>query len=586
MAAALLAGTVLTGCDDFLEATNKSAGGQTSDEFFSSNPTSMLYSAFASLRTAANQYAIYDEGTDLYTNTRGHSPSAFGSYSLTADNSTVKTFYVTWYGIINYANGVIKYANASSMDVAEARFLRAYSYYRLTQHFGAVPYVTSYIESASRNYPRTPLSQIYPALIEELKDLYNHEALADMSAHDGHVSKQAVAGLLAKVELAAGWDLNTTLTDAKAGTYSIDGTSYFAEAAEWAEKAIAGVTLYSNFEDKWLPSNEANNQEEIFSVQFERANDPGGAGSLDNCLAFTYGGYPTGEQTSGLKYVNSDFQQNEKAMYLFEKGDARYEATFMTTFFAGADLANGYMSYYSGADINSHAICAKWFPAYMTTTECETWINDHLSQLQNIKTNVNAAISGFKAALLQSPNVTVWTITDTSVSKTTQTLTAFNAAVNNGLCVKKYDDPESTYNDQCYRNIVLMHTSELYLVAAEAYLMAGQTSQFWTKINAIRNRAGLASLSSISDYNPLYSITSEYGNTTELDLLLDERARECYAEQNRWEDLRRTKQLIRYNAVFNTANTTVESVKWLRPIPDAEIQNNDAISQDDQNEGY
>lgn len=408
-----------------------------------------------------------------------------------------------------------------------------------------------------------------------------------MSAHDGHVSKQAVAALLAKVELAAGWDLNTTLTDAAAGSYNVDATSHFTEAAAWAEKAINGVTLYSAFNDKWLPANEATNQEEIFSVQFESANDPDGAGSNDNVLAFTYGGYPTGTDKAALKYVNSDFQQSEKSMYLFEKGDARYEGTFMTTFFAGAeaDLADGYMAYYNGASEDSHKIACKWFPSYMTQAECQAWIDAHLSQLQNLS-DYNSALSGFKGALLTSPNVVVWTITGTSQSKSTVSLEAFNSQTVNGTCVKKHDDPNGIYNDQCYRNIVLLHASEIYLTAAEAYLLAGNTSAFWTKVNAIRNRAGLTPLTNLSAYDPQYGITSAYGTTTELDLLLDERARECYAEQTRWEDLRRTKQLVRYNIVFNKSLASASDVKWLRPIPDAEIQNNDAISIEDQNEGY
>ena len=36
-----------------------------------------------------------------------------------------------------------------------------------------------------------------------------------------------------------------------------------------------------------------------------------------------------------------------------------------------------------------------------------------------------------------------------------------------------------------------------------------------------------------------------------LDLLLDERAKELYAEGQRWMDLRRTKQLVHYNVEYS-----------------------------------
>ena len=59
-------------------------------------------------------------------------------------------------------------------------------------------------------------------------------------------------------------------------------------------------------------------------------------------------------------------------------------------------------------------------------------------------------------------------------------------------------------------------------------------------------------------------------------------------------DLRRTKQLVRYNLEFS--NDYVKSVaqmsnaqgeiKWYRPIPANEISANTAISNEDQNPGY
>lgn len=76
-------------------------------------------------------------------------------------------------------------------------------------------------------------------------------------------------------------------------------------------------------------------------------------------------------------------------------------------------------------------------------------------------------------------------------------------------------------------------------------------------------------------------------------MVLDERARELYAETTRWMDLRRTRQLVRYNVEFNPSIASVADManakgelKWLRPIPAAEIETNTAISQEDQDPGY
>lgn len=160
--------------------------------------------------------------------------------------------------------------------------------------------------------------------------------------------------------------------------------------------------------------------------------------------------------------------------------------------------------------------------------------------------------------------------------------------------VKKFDDPESdqlTGNND-YRDIVIFHVSDMYLVAAEAYLMAGDKPKSLAKLNAVRQRAGLANLASFEAYVPEYSTSATF-TIKEIDVILDERARELYAERQRWTDLRRTKQLIRYNVEFNNyienaaamANVAGE-YKWLRPIPQEEISSNTGITNEDQNPGY
>ena len=122
--------------------------------------------------------------------------------------------------------------------------------------------------------------------------------------------------------------------------------------------------------------------------------------------------------------------------------------------------------------------------------------------------------------------------------------------------------------------------------------MAGQTQQALDKINVVRGRAGLPALASFSAYQPEYSTSGSF-TIKDIDLILDERARELYAEGHRWMDLRRTKQLVRYNVEFSEyianeaamANNKGE-VKWYRPIPANEISANTGITIADQNPGY
>lgn len=599
--AALFAGFTLTACSDFLEAENKTAGGQTADDYFGKDATSLLTSAYESMKAYAYIPDLFSRGTDLYIHTRGHVATVFDSYTITPEDNTISSFYANVYKTINYANGVIFYAGADSQLGQEARFLRNYGYYLLTQHFGGVPYVTEYINNgAERSYPRTPLSEIYASMISDLTELYNSSSLAAQS-HTGHASKQAVAALLAKVYLAAGWDLDTTVGDEAQGTYSVNSTSNFSQAASWAEKAINGVSLTMSFDLKWSPYNEGN-EEEIFSIQYERTGYPGDVSNSGHSMQNGFGGYYGNYNASGIKNVGSDDQQSEKSMYLFEKGDNRYDATFMQIFYAATKNASGqanwgdegYYAYYNAKDLSDFPITRVYLPYYTTEAEAEAWMKEHADQLianGDIFANGNVIVS-----LLTLPNVTTWTLASgsTSFQKKSVAITDYNNQVDNGTCVKKFDDPNTDYTDtnNDYRDIVVLHVSDMYLVAAEANLMAGNTAEALAKINTVRDRAGLDALASFSAYQPEYYTTSTF-TIKDIDLILDERARELYAEGHRWMDLRRTKQLIRYNVEFNEYVNSASDMqgndgkyKWLRPIPANEISANTGISNAEQNPGY
>lgn len=598
--AALFAGFTLTACSDFLEAENKTAGGQTADDYFGKDPSTLLTSAYESMKAYAYIPDMYNRGTDLYIHTRGKAVSDFDTYTFTAENSTISSFYSNVYKTINYANAVISYAGEGSVYSDEARFLRAYGYYLLTQNFGGVPYITTYINSAETSYPRNSLSECYTNIISDLTELYNSSSLAAQS-HEGRASKQAVAALLAKVYLAAGWDIDTQLSDAAKGTYSVNSTSNFSQAASWAEKAINGVSLTMSFQDKWYPTNEGN-AEEIFSIQYERNGYPGDVSNGGHSMQNGFGGYYGAYDASGMKNVGSEDAQSEKSMYLYEKGDNRYDATYMMVMYnATKDAAGkanwgtqGYYAYYNVADLSNFPICKVYFPYYYTEAEVEAWIKEHQSQL--IVDGDTYANSDVRVSLLTLPSVTTWTFAagSTTPTKAKVAIADYNVQTSNGICVKKFDDPESEYlaGNQDYRDIVLFHVSDMYLIAAEAYLMAGNTAEALAKVNAVRARAGLAALASFGAYQPEYATTSTF-TVNELDLILDERARELYAEGHRWMDLRRTKQLVRYNVEFSEYIGSASAMqgpdgnyRWLRPIPANEISANTGITSADQNPGY
>lgn len=604
IAVALVSSLLLTGCKNFLEPDNKTAGGQTAEQFFTNDASSLGVYAYSLMKPIVTRTNVYEYGTDLYLPSRGKT-SAFHDYSLTPETSDIKTFYSDLYACINMANACIFYDQNRTQYTPEMRFVRAYCYYILTQQFGRVPYVTDYINSAARNYPLTDLAVIYDNIIKDLNDAIADDKMAATYAHDGHATKDACYALLAKVCLAAGWDLGVAANDVAKGTYTINSTDYFTQALNYAKQAGADNALTQTFADKWHATMADAGEEVLFSVQYDRAGYPGVAQEGGHGLQNTYGHY-YGSPSLGQKYVNSENCLSTKAAKLWDKGDLRYEGTFMTTFYNANNAdkwgSDGYYAYYNATDTATLGIRWKYFPYYVSDAEIRAWLTAKQAQMaKGAWTNQPYA---FKICDAANTNIVMYKIADDGTISVESTQTFEDAlegeaALNKFPCVRKWDDATSGFIDGTnmtndYRDVILLHRSDIVLVAAEAAYMLGQTGTAEGYINNVRARAGLAA-TTISSYAAGYTVSAGFEDAFHkgIDLILDERGRELYAENGRWIDLRRTKQLVRYNIEFNPKVSTLldmsddgSNAKLYRPIPQAEINANDALTAADQNLGY
>ena len=604
----LLLGTTLslTGCNDFLDPRNLS-NPEDAESYFPEHPDQIRPVAYDAVRYIATQIDLLDQATDLYINPRGADDGTFSMFQTTPDNGTVASYYQNVDGLINKANAMIHYAGDNQKLIAEGKFLRVLGYYYMTQQFGAVPYVDWYIQDANREYPREELTKLYPILLETCNDLYNNSPLPNQD-HNGSASKQAVAAIAAKIALAAAWDLDTKLVDAAKGTYTVESTDRFRLAIDWAEKAIMGIQLTIPFAEKWAWWNEGN-AEEIFSAQYDRNGYPGDKATGGHSLMYNYTAYVGNCVQTGLKGNGSGGTNtpSAKSASLFEKGDERFAGTFMTTMYnapkdqtGNADWELGYMAWYNQPEDvqKTLPVATRFYSSETTKEEAEADIRQLVAngQAKSFATNTYGSNNPY-AAIFTGNDITIWNFNSEGTMPTAETK-SFADFVKDGenhtLTVTKYDDPTSgaVTSGQDYRDIPLLHVSEMYLVAAEAYLLAGDEASSLKYINDVRKRAGLPNLSSFSAYEAPYTTSLNF-TFNSLDLVLDERARECYAERTRYFDLRRTKQLVRYNLEFSRFMNEISKmenaqgqIKWYRPIPQAEIDNNTAISNEDQNPGY
>jgi hypothetical protein len=136
-------------------------------------------------------------------------------------------------------------------------------------------------------------------------------------------------------------------------------------------------------------------------------------------------------------------------------------------------------------------------------------------------------------------------------------------------------DPNDTFGYAMIKDFILMRLGETYLLLAEAQVKQGKLADAANSINVLRTRANAAQVSA-SDMN--------------LNFILDERARELVAEENRRMTLMRTGTLVERALRLNANDaqkpiTGLTATNLLLPIPLTDIQiNKDAKLE--QNPGY
>lgn len=564
----LMAGLLsFTSCSDFLDADNKS--NVTSDKYFNTKDgfETLVNYAYAQMKTLyGGAPTMFNSGTDLYQRGRSAMPDqglhAFAL--LNAENATVTSFYTNCYKGIQAANCVLFYAKTVTADAslislrsAEASFIRALYYFELVQQFGGVSLVKEYVNKIVTEAPRATTEETFQFIIDELEALAATSSQLPNTDKTGRVTKQAVYHYLSKVYLTAGWDLSKN--------------EYYGKAAEYAEKAIAlGSGLDETFTSLWWPANDNKHQEVIFAVQYDRASSvAAGLAEADNgsSLHQNYSQY-LGGADQGYKQGASCFLPSEYLVYLFQKGDSRYDATFMTKLYCKDQTkpktTGDYYAPYNGTTANDY-IAFYYPPHYAASAEdIAAW---------------RAVDPTHREKTVVIPMTSNTNHPDLSKCTYYQAATEGDAVFGIVPC-SKYDDPSATFlGNTGYRDIVLARLGETYLIASEAYLKAGNQSKADAMLNVVRERAFRGS-----------NITYTKSNVT-LDDILAERALELACEGFRWNDLRRTKKLVEYNLANNPEVNDASSFvgddgnqKLYRPIPQSAIDLNSA--EITQNPGY
>lgn len=552
----------MTSCSDFLDASNKS--NVTAKQSFATkeglnNLVNNAYQHLQNVYAAPLFTSCFSAGTDMYADARNKMNEALNTYeTLTPENTDIKNLYTYLYSGIRAANSVSYYAQTAQVDektkgqlVGEARVLAAYEYYLLVNNFGGVPIMKDFLTTADTGYPKSSAADVYAYIISELEDVISKNVLQASTATKGggRISQETAKAILAKTYLSAAWDLNKQ--------------EYFSKAAALADEVIAGRKLTTPFAKLWKADGSGDDNEEfLWDVEYDlaTANNTTSGGTEWSGYYCNY----LGGNEDNIKATTSSYVPTLYALHCFKKGDQRYDATFMKELpdINKGNAANtGYWTWYKNGESLVGKPVTRYYSAwYETDADFEAW-----------------------KAIDPANRANTYRIPMDSQSKEAQNMDGRDMEyydnqqlVYGSSPCKKFDDSKTatTEKNTCYRDIHIITLPEMYLVAAEAYLKAGDNPKALARLNEVHQRAGLSALT----------------GTITIDDILDENACENFGNEARWMDLRRTQTLVtrctKYNHEMGDKAAQYIGKKLLRPIPQAAIDANDQLTLADQNPSY
>ena len=552
----------MTSCSDFLDASNKS--NVTAKQSFATkeglnNLVNDAYQHLQNVYAAPLFTSCFSAGTDMYADARNKMNEALNTYeTLTPENTDIKNLYTYLYSGIRAANSVSYYAQTAQVDdktksqlIGEARVLAAYEYYLLVNNFGGVPIMKDFLTTADTGYPKSSAADVYAYIISELEDVISKNVLQASTATKGggRISQETAKAILAKTYLSAAWDLNKQ--------------EYFSKAAALADEVIAGRKLTTPFAKLWKADGSGDDNEEfLWDVEYDlaTANNTTSGGTEWSGYYCNY----LGGNEDNIKATTSSYVPTLYALHCFKKGDQRYDATFMKELpdiNKGNAAGTGYWTWYKNGESLVGKPVTRYYSAwYETDADFEAW-----------------------KAIDPANRANTYRIPMDSQSKEAQNMDGRDMEyydnqqlVYGSSPCKKFDDSKTakTEKNTCYRDIHIITLPEMYLVAAEAYLKAGDNPKALARLNEVHQRAGLPALT----------------GTVTIDDILDENACENFGNEARWMDLRRTQTLVtrctKYNHEMGNKAAQYIGKKLLRPIPQAAIDANDQLTLADQNPGY
>ncbi len=597
-----LSGVAFTSCKKaFLEETPVST--LTTDVYYKTEAgfEDLVRSCYPLLRNIHQTRQLVLNGTDIFS-PGGYNDPKFATNPANAGaipqydagfNATLGDLNSLWtllYAEIGRTNTAVGRAEGiTTMAVAlkgarvsEAKFLRSLAYFYLVQHWGDVPMPLKETTSASKEAIRVASADIYKQIIADL--LEAETKLPTVASNYGRITKGAAQFLLSKVYLTRGWNFKNALGGSNAD---------FNSALQYADKIIDTYPLAANYRDlfprrsenpltQYTGAQNDKNPEIIFAVQWNpdvltNRTDPAflpvdaaGGNNLHSVFNGSGEGFPgTAGRTTDYNRALGIYPFSPAIYRMYDpQNDLRYDHNFLEVGYAVRAVAGFRPLPLTNAnlriDIKSGDTVVYYRPWNRPATtpdergidlggtrkfsviNCDEWGGGY-----NIVNGVG--VSGFPSG---EPHM--WKFWQPGIA---------------------YGDAFGTFNESIFRS------AEAYLIAAEA-IVKGATGGKLGAADVYYNRVLDRALGTNRANDPKCALLPEdiksqaavsyraTASNININLILDERARELLGEYDRWFDLKRTGKLVERVLRFNPwakKSKTINDIHYLRPIPQNEI---------------
>jgi hypothetical protein len=546
------------------------------------------------------------------------------------------------YKSISIANIVLAYADNAITDEAkrtvfkaEASFARAYSYFKLVQQYGGVVLKLQPSEVVERSFVRSSKQECMTQIIKDFEDAYNGLPLTEPK--EGKLYKDVAAHFLAKALLYRASEINDDWNSSYKGTD-------LENCIKYADEVIKNHALAANYRDlfAFTKPNGPNESlpEIIFAAQFSDANT-----NVEGNLTHLYCPSQYNNLTGFTRDIagGREYQRLKTSEYIYDVFDLENDSRFWKSFRTKNVLNNSSTaSQLNGKDPNTGTEFkynrGDLGLIYIINSKNDTRF-DKKTALVNTKHSEQYYLNPLTGK--PTPHVFVRYRLDGGIVKP-----HFYSIINRFPSLSKYfDGSRPTHNyEKGRRDGIIARVAETYLIKAEALIRQSKYDDAIAVINIVRARGAFksgedrasytdggaaylnnptgqatyadgAAVNSMSFLNSYYeslnvpvttdatdlttgitpsslpavdeAIISKFGYSSTYDrmmcYLLNERTRELVGEFVRWEDLVRTKTLVKrvtakaidtngdgindasYNA--DAASNINESKHYLRPIP-------------------